>query len=448
MEGALASRCWKLFWLAATSFLILPFTLQYTGEESAYTLQAYEQWYTGHVLRPTLLGWPYGRPPLFNWLIAAVTPLVGWAHVLGVARMLSALATVASGLLVAAFTRRVTGDRHRAAFTALVFLTSWEMLFYYGWLAYSDALFGALTLTAMLAGWLALREAQAAWLALALLCAAAGFMTKALTSYVFLAGVLLVVGWRERNGWRLLRPTFLACLPLLALPWLWYHITPSGAGMATGMVGDIVDKLGFQGPVPYLRHALTYPLNAAFNLMPAGGVLVWTLWRQRPESAGGGASVSIGVTAGYAVLLNLLPYWLAPQSSTRYLTPLYGLAAVWISEMLWLRRAAVPVALRWCTAAIVLKLVAAAWLFPLYTAKVRPDIRAIAQQVDQIRRDRQVPLYVEDTAWVGLSIAATLDTLPGDDGRPRPPLGHVLRPDRGRRPALLPVYRRQDRQIP
>jgi hypothetical protein len=296
----------------------------------------------------------------------------------------------------------------------------------------------------MLAAWLAVQEQRAAWLVLALLCAAAGFFTKALTAYVFIGVAGLVCLWRERAWYLLLRLRFLACLPLCGLPLLWYALAPSGGVMAHGMVEDIAAKLGQQGLAPYLRHLLGYPVNALFNLMPAAALLLWLRWRTptalattvaaappgvpTATRAAPGASAAPGLahaarTAALIAGINFLPYWLAPQSGLRYLMPLYGLAALSLAEPLWQAAGARTLILRVFAAAIALKWLAALWLFPAYTQHARPDLAALAREVAQ--RSAGQPLYADTDAWVGISLVALLDTAPTAQGQARPAL---LRP--------------------
>jgi 4-amino-4-deoxy-L-arabinose transferase-like glycosyltransferase len=413
---------WALFALAALSFVWLPGHVQYTGEEAVYSVQAYEQWQHGAWLQPTFLGGPYQRPPLFNWLIIVLSNALGWTHCLLAARLVSALATIGSGVLLAAFSRRLGAEPARAAFIALVYLTLAEPLFYYGWLGYSDALFGALVLAGMLAAWLAAREQRVIWVAVALLCAAAAFFTKALTAYVFI-GVAGLVCLRRYRTWPLIvRPRVLACLPLCALPLLWYALAPTGGVMAHGMVDDIAGKLGQQGLIPYLRHLVVYPAHALLNLMPAAALLLW-LRRETLTVAPMGAAAPIGHTARTAALiagLNFLPYWLAPQSGLRYLMPLYGLAAVFVGEQLWRASLHRHLILRVLAVAIALKWLAAVWLFPAYTQRARPDLAVLAATVDQLAHGR--PLYADTDAWVGISVVALLDTTPDASGAARPAL--------------------------
>jgi hypothetical protein len=192
--------------------------------------------------------------------------------------------------------------------------------------------------------------------------------------------------------------------------------------------------------------------------MPASGLVAWLAWRRAPAGAliaPDGASRRRAATqprvqntqsaplsaeqtprgalpspnqhqwrdtriALWSVALNVLPYWLAPQSSTRYLMPLYGLAAIGLATMLWPDARARRAFAYGAAGMILLKLLAAAWLFPTYTARVRPDIAAIARDV--ATRSAGQPLYVDNTAWVGTAVAATLDVLPDAQGRVREPL--------------------------
>ena len=412
---------WLLVALAAASFVPLLLRVQYSGEEAVYAVEAYEQWFAQDWLRPTFLGSSYQRPPLYTDLIRALSPLLGWGQCLAAARLVSSLATVLSGLLVAAFIRRVGSSAGQAAFTAVVFLTLSEPLFYYGWLGYSDALFGMLTLAAMLGVRLAVRERRVGWLFAGLLCADAAFLTKALTAYVFAGVAGLASLWHDHARAWLRRPgVWVAALLPLVVPALWYGLAPSGGTMAHGMVSDITDKLGQQGVAPYLRHFAQYPLHAALNLLPAAGVALWVTLRQGRHAPGHLAAEAR--LAGSIALVNFLPYWLAPQSGARYLMPLYGLAAVWLAGVLWDAPSGQRLLWRWAAAAIVVKWLAALWLFPAYTDRVRPDLAAIARQVDS--RAAGHPLYADTDAWIGISVVALHDTAQDAQapGQPRKPL--------------------------
>ena len=146
------------------SYVITLFSVQYTGEEAIYTVISYEMRYHGLGLTPIWFGEIYARPPLLNLLIIAISELIGWSHMIIAERLVATLATIGSGLLLAWFARRLWGDRDFSVFVALVYLTIGDLLFYNGWLAYSDPLFSFFILASMLMGWLWSNNAILIWL--------------------------------------------------------------------------------------------------------------------------------------------------------------------------------------------------------------------------------------------------------------------------------------------
>jgi hypothetical protein len=58
---------------------------------------------------------------------------------------------------------------------------------------------------------------------------------------------------------------------------------------------------------------------------------------------------------------------------------------------------------------LIFKVLAAVWLFPLYTKKARPDVEFIAQDVMQIVKSSDQKLYASDGAWLGIAVAFTID---------------------------------------
>jgi hypothetical protein len=142
--------------LSALSFLTT-LHLPYIGEEGVYTVTSLEMWAKRDFLVPTLYGAAYGRPPLYNWLIIPVANLLGWDHMLAAARLVAASASVPTGLVLAWLARNLGGTRTLAALSALIYLSG-DVLFYHGWLAYSDPLFGLFVFTSIACLWVALHQ--------------------------------------------------------------------------------------------------------------------------------------------------------------------------------------------------------------------------------------------------------------------------------------------------
>ena len=102
--------CWILLGMAALSFIPTLF-LPYVGEEGVYTITSMEMAHSREWLAPTLYGWPLARPPLVNWLLIPLTELLGWQNILLASRIIVAVATVGTGLLLIVFVQRISADR-------------------------------------------------------------------------------------------------------------------------------------------------------------------------------------------------------------------------------------------------------------------------------------------------------------------------------------------------
>lgn len=142
-----------LFILATASFFLYLF-LPYIGEEAVYTISSYEMWYHHHYLFPTTYGLTYWRPSLFNWLIIFFANSIGWQHMLVASRLVTALATISTSFMLMWLANRLFKKPHFSLFAALVYLTS-DVLFYHGWLAYSDPLFAFFVVSAISFLWIA-----------------------------------------------------------------------------------------------------------------------------------------------------------------------------------------------------------------------------------------------------------------------------------------------------
>ena len=406
---------WLLFALGSLSYIITFFSVQYTGEEAIYTVMSYEMRYHGLVLTPIMYGESYTRPPLVNLLIIAVSELIGWSNMMISERIVAALATVGSGLLLAWFARRLWGDRDFSVFVALVYLTIGDVLFYNGWLAYSDPLFAFFVLAAMLMGWLAVEQRRNTYLAMALAALSCAFLTKVATAYFFYAVAVIIVAYRAR-AWRFLfsRSSIAMHLLAIAVPILWYAMAPAGGKMAHSMLDKVFDKMETRGIFTDFAKLIYFPIRTSLQFLPIAGVLLYTRLRRFPSSSGLYAPhVS---TALWIAGLAYLPHWLAPHCAMRYLMPLYGIVALVLAAHAYGNEKTRRLVVAWVTTAIILKYVFALWAFPYYTKRFRPDIDAIAKDIVSVTQGK--PLYVRAQGWAGIAVTAQIDLAIA----PRPPL--------------------------
>lgn len=403
----------RLRWLcaiAAATFLPA-IGYHYVGEEAIFPLSSLEMWYHGEWLQKTIYGGLVHHTPLFNWLIIVAADIVGWQHMLAVARAITIAATCATALVVAGLAWVLYADRAMAAFAALLYLTLADVLFYRGWLAYVDPLFALLTAAAVAALWIACVRGRAGWLWTAAIALALAILAKSLTAYVFygLAALVLLASDRGYRAFLLSPASWLAHAAMLLFPLAWAYLVPGTGSQGSRLVGDILAKLTPPDFAEYLIKLVAYPAEAALRLAPALLLAGYFLWRRETRLAGDDgrhARIALWIAA-----VNFLPYWLAPQSAIRYLMPLYPYAALGLAWIIWKAGArALLTAQRWLIAMIALKLVLALIAFPVYQQYYRgASFEKVARQI--LERTAGQPLYITNDSASGLSVAAHIDLL-------------------------------------
>jgi len=215
----------------------------------------------------------------------------------------------------------------------------------------------------------------------------------------------------------LLRPVSIALHVAAALaPPLWFALLLRHTGQGTRMIQEIIAKLGPESISAYLGHLAGFPLETALRVMPALAVAGYLAWRRRAVVSGRQAEhlwIAVWIAA-----INFLPYWLAPHGNIRYLVPIYPVAALAISLVLWsARERHGGMIYRWLAAAVALKFIAAAIVFPLYQSHYRGENYATTAH-DVIMRSAGYPLYTRADTASGLSVAGYIDAWL----YPKPPL--------------------------
>jgi 4-amino-4-deoxy-L-arabinose transferase-like glycosyltransferase len=416
-----ASLWWTAFALAAASFATT-LTLPYIGEEGIYTIASMEMKLRGEYILNTLYGTNHGQPPLLNWLIIPLADLIGWQHVLVASRFVTACATIGSGLVLAWLVAGLTRDARFAAFAALVYLTS-DALIYHGWLAYTYPTLAFFAFSAIACLWIASvrQSVLLAWLANAALCCAA--LTKGASAYGFYAAAVIVLFCQRDLRRFLLRPDVLAPHLLGALLYLVWHRYLIGSAAQQNMdLRALVEKLHGFDARNYLNQLWAFPLETLLRFAPASLLVAYAWLRRRRSDASqrqANATVSI---AAWITFLGWLPYWLWPDTGTRYVMPLYPLAAFVIADALWRQNVMTMRTIsRWLFATIAFKYVAALWIFPAYLREHRGDYAAAATEIEALTAGSA--LYANDVSATGLSVVANIDArrFPGATVRWPPP---------------------------
>ncbi len=397
---------WLLL-LGALSFVPTLF-FYLVGEEGTYIITSMEMWHQQNWMQQLMYGADNGRPPLVNWLTMPLSALIGWQHEIIAVRFVSVAATLGTVAWLYWLCRRLFDDKPFAQFTALTALALADWLLYRGWLSYTDPVFAFFTFGAMATLWVGTVERHRGWLLASVIMVSCGLLTKAFTAYVFYGTLGFVLLWRRDTLRFLLSPRTLFVFALaLVVPLAWFASIPQ-SGNSAGMLSEITRKLAVQDPMTYLRYLAGFPLEVFVRLSPAMLLASYLLLRRRMTENDETPHLR---TAAWAAGLSFLPYWLSPESSIRYLLPIYPLIALVCARIIWRSGASArKLALRWFAGVIALKFLFALVLFPYYQTHYRGEnYQQTARTV--IERTRGFPLYVTDVRSVGISIAGYIDLI-------------------------------------
>lgn len=405
-----------LLFLSAVSFLpVLGFYM--IGEEGIYTISTMEMWFNNNWLTQPLYGSDLPRPPLMNWLVMPLAEMIGWPHVLIAARLVNIIATLGMSAWLYWLCRRLFGDKAFALFAALACLSLADLSLYRGWLAYTDPTFAFFTFGAIATLWIATIERHRGWLLVSVLLLSCAMLSKAFTTYVFYGTAIFVLLWQQPVRKFLLSPSSLFIFALaLIVPFAWFATLPKVEGHGSHMLGEIMSKLTAVNTPGYFTQLAIFPFESAFRLSPAVLLAVYLLLRKRvtqPEAAPVHFNAVLLITG-----LSFLPYWLSPQSSIRYLLPIYPFIAMVSARIIWRAgEAAKILALRWFAGIIAFKFVFGLLLVPYYQSHFRgKNYVRTAQEI--MRLTAGYPLYADDSRSAGLNIIGQIDV----DRWPQAPL--------------------------
>ena len=397
---------WKIFWLAAASFTPFLF-LQYEGEEPFFTIIAQEMWASRDFTHITHLGNEYPRPGLFPWLIIGLTTGLGWENVLIAARAIAVTSTILTGLTVAWLAIRISKDRLTAAFAAAIFLSG-DVLLYRGWLAYSDPVFALFTFGAMACLWVATEERRNDLLVLAALALVGAFLSKVPTTYVFYGTLGLVLLWKHENRFFLFRPVSLAVHAVaIAFPLLWsYGIV--GNSYFDAAIGNLLfTTLHPPSWGEYVTDFIAFPFSVTMHLLPASGVAIYAIYSRQFELSRRNRSIDIAI---WTALFSLVPYWLSPYGSTRYILPTFPFFALVMAYVIVLSGKFLSnMMTKLLVANIAIGLVGSLIAIPLYQRYVRGNYAELARMI--LAHVGEEPIYANDVTTVGLSLVANLNTM-------------------------------------
>ncbi|MEY3182191.1 MAG: hypothetical protein RLZ35_176, partial [Pseudomonadota bacterium] len=172
--------------------------------------------------------------------------------------------------------------------------------------------------------------------------------------------------------------------------------------------------------LPYLKKLIVFPCEVWLRFFPTSlilAVFLFIKWRQKTACCGFTKTLkammqeerlfylSVGI-----VLVNILPYWLAPQVRIRYILPLYPfIASILAYLVLACDKKCVDWVIKGLCCTVILRYIVGFWWFPYYEQRYRGDNQAIAEKIVALAQEK--PIYTDDGGSIGLSVAAYVNTL-------------------------------------
>ena len=291
-----------------------------TLEEPRRALVAYEMWFSGSYLQPTLLGEPYfNKPPLFNWLIVLSSMLFGWSGF--AVRAVSLAFTALTALLVYLTAKRIIGGREVGLLAALIYVTLADNLYHYGWIGEIDVTLTFFVFGTILCLWSAFETGKNRYLILAGLITGLTFLLKGFPAYAFFVLTLASLAFSyKRYRLPFTAPSFVAYAASVVPPLVWILWTEAPTVYSHRLFFESLSRTSpSHGMRELLLHLASYPLLTVKQLLPLSVVVPFLVWKEKP-------ALTENVTRLLLIAgVNYVPYWLSVGSRGRYILPLFPL---------------------------------------------------------------------------------------------------------------------------
>jgi 4-amino-4-deoxy-L-arabinose transferase-like glycosyltransferase len=378
----------------------------YVGEEGVFTLNSIEMWQHQEFKDVVMYGSVGGRPPLFSWLMIPVALLVGWENVLVASRIVTVMATIGTGCIIAWLAMQLWRDKTVSWTAGILYLVTADVMLYRGWLSYADPLYSMFVVFSIALVWVACLRNNHVMLVAAIFISFAAFLTKALTVYLFLGISMLVLSSNTSYRRFLLSPRAWSVYAVgLLLPLLWLKLGTTDAGQGLHLSNDILDKLAVPDASAYLLRLVSYPTEVLARLFPASFFIGYFLIRLRATVC---QQTAVRISLLIA-LLNFMPYLIAPEGGIRYVLPIYAFVVLAAAYLVVQKTSPFQIK-NWIVGMLAIGTILKALVFPYYQKVYRGEnYRLMASEI--LTQYGQYPLYVTNTSSVGLSVAAHIDSM-------------------------------------
>ncbi|SNZ16485.1 ArnT family glycosyltransferase [Hydrogenobacter hydrogenophilus] len=306
-------------------------TYEFRNEEALRLTVAYEMFKNSNYAQPYLLGEPYyNKPPLFNWLIVLCSYFLGWSELTG--RAVSITFLVLCLLLLVAFTQYLFRNLELSLLSALVFLTSGNVLFFYGYLAEIDITFTFFVFSLMVCAYMWSQKDSIFWAFATGFLTGLSFLIKGFPAYAFYGLTLLALSVYKRDTSLLFgRKAFLAHATSFVLPTFWIVNTHDPLLYLKNLLYESLSRVK-ERDFSRVHHLITFPILTFKDTLPNSLlflIALYLLLRQKELKFPPQIRVMF-----IMFFVNYLPY-LFSNSAGRYVLPLYPLLAVMSSYYIY-----------------------------------------------------------------------------------------------------------------
>ncbi len=307
--------------LLAPALLINLGLLTFIDDEGIRSVVALEMLYSGNFITPTIHGeYYYKKPPLFNWILAAVFQVTGRQDEF-IARLPTVVALLGYAATVYYFFRKHY-DQKTAFLHAMVLITCGRMLFWDSMLALIDVTFSWVIFTNFMIIYHYF-EKQKWWtlFLLSYLLCAIGFLLKGLPALVF-QGLTLLPYFIYRGAFRRLFhwPHFLSGIFFLVFVgsyYLAYHLYNDLGVLFKILVTESSQRTAVNyGWWDTIAHLFSFPFEMTYHFFP-WSLLVLCFFDRRVRYWMGDDPFIVYLAITF--FANILVYWTSPEVYPRYL---------------------------------------------------------------------------------------------------------------------------------
>lgn len=319
----------QLLWIAS-ALIVLGYFLNLGVqplylEEPRRILIALEMFENGQYIAPTELGdFYYKKPPVFNWILMLSASIFGrteWAF-----RLPTVLSTLGMGFMIWWIGRKYLSDK-AAWITALLFISTSGIFFYFSLLAEIDLFYSLITLASFLCLFHFYQKQQyfsAFWLAY--LFGAIGALTKGPPSVLFLgltipAYLLIKKDWKRLFSFAHISGglLFLGIVGAFLYVYSFHHPLSRFLPGLWGQTSEMT-VLEESSKLKVIKHFFTFPFTILADLLPGSILLLFALrknfWQQVLKN-------ELVLFSVIVFAVNIPVYLLSPGGRHRYIYMLY-----------------------------------------------------------------------------------------------------------------------------